>query len=43
MSLSNGRLRCPQTKPIYPDHKPPPWLSEDAARDRSNRLLGVTR
>jgi len=24
---------------VYPDHRSPPWLTEDATRDRSNRLL----
>jgi hypothetical protein len=39
MRLSDAGLRCRQTKLIYPDHRPPPWLNEDATRDRSNRLL----
>jgi hypothetical protein len=34
-------LRCRPTKLIYPDHRLPPWLTEDAPRDRSNRLLCV--
>jgi hypothetical protein len=33
------RLRRRPTKLIYPNHRPPPWLNEDATRDRSNRLL----
>jgi hypothetical protein len=41
MRLSDAGLRRRPTKPIYPDHRPPPWLNEDAARDRSNRLLDV--
>jgi hypothetical protein len=32
-----------QTKLIYLDHRPPPWLTEGATRDRSNRLLAVYR
>ena len=35
-------MRQRQMKLIYANHRPPPWLTEDAARDRSNRLLGVT-
>jgi hypothetical protein len=38
--LSDARLRDRQPKLIYPDHRLPPWLTEDAPRDRSNRLLG---
>jgi hypothetical protein len=40
MRLSDAGLRRQQTKLIYPDHRLPPWLNEDATRDRSNRLLG---
>jgi hypothetical protein len=29
-----------QAKAVYPNHLHPPWLDEDATRDRSNRLLG---
>src|SRR5258708_33581548 len=32
-------LRRHKTKLIYPNHRLPPWLTEDATRDRSNRLL----
>ena len=39
MRLSDAGLRRRQTKLIYPDHRSPPWLTEDATRDRSNRLL----
>ncbi len=39
MRLSDAGLRCRQTKAVYLNHRPPPWLSEDEARDRSNRLL----
>jgi hypothetical protein len=41
MRLSDAGLRRRQTKLIYPDHLPPPWSTEDATRDRSNRLLEV--
>ena len=40
MRLSDAGLRQRRTKAVYPDHRLPPRLSEDAARDRSNRLLG---
>ena len=39
MRLSDAGLRCREAKLIYPDHRSPPWLTEDATRDRSNRLL----
>jgi hypothetical protein len=39
MRLSDARLRRLKTKLIYPDHRLPPWLNEDATRGRSNRLL----
>jgi hypothetical protein len=39
MRLSDAGLRRRQTKLIDPDHRPPPSLTEDAPRDRSNRLL----
>jgi hypothetical protein len=39
MRLSDAGLRQRQTKLIYPNHRLPPWLTEDATRDRSNRLL----
>jgi hypothetical protein len=39
MRLSDAGLRRCKTKQIYPNHRPPPWLTEDATRDRSNRLL----
>jgi hypothetical protein len=39
MRLSDAGLRCRPTKLIYPDHQPSPGLTEDAPRDRSNRLL----
>jgi hypothetical protein len=42
MRLSDAGLRQRQTKAFYPNHRLPPWLTEDARCDRSNRLLGVT-
>jgi hypothetical protein len=39
MRLSDAGLRRHEAKLIYPNHRPPPWLTEDATRDRSNRLL----
>src|ERR1700722_2444092 len=39
--LSDARLRNRQTKMLFPDHRLPPWLTEDAPRDRSNRLLDI--
>ena len=44
MRLSDaGLLHQRQTKAlIYPNHRLPPWLTEDAAPDRSNRLLDET-
>src|SRR5260370_2931911 len=41
MRLSDARLRCRKSKQLYPDHRLPPSLTEDATRDRSNRLLAV--
>jgi hypothetical protein len=38
--LSDAGLRRRQTKILYSNHRLPPWLTEDAPRDRSNRLLG---
>jgi hypothetical protein len=39
MKLSDARMRCRQTKLLYLKHRSPPWFTEDAPRDRSNRLL----
>src|ERR1700733_6693020 len=39
MRLSDAGLHQRRTKPLYPNHRLPPWLTEDATRDRSNRLL----
>jgi hypothetical protein len=41
MRLSDAGLRQRQTKALYLNHRPPPWLTEDDSRDRSNRLLGI--
>jgi hypothetical protein len=43
MRLSDAGLRYRPTKLIYPNHRFPPWLTEDAPRDRSNRLLEADR
>jgi hypothetical protein len=40
MRLSDARLRRHTTKLSYPNHRLPPWTTEDDTRDRSNRLLG---
>jgi hypothetical protein len=37
--LSDAGMRRRQTEPLYPNLRLPPWLTEDATRDRSNRLL----
>ena len=40
--LSDAGLRQRQTELIYPNHRPPPWPTEDASsRARSSRLLGA--
>jgi hypothetical protein len=39
MRLSDAGLHQRQTKALYPNHRPPPWLTEDATRDGSNRML----
>ena len=39
MRLSDAGLRQRQTKALYLNHRSTPWLTEDAPRDRSNRLL----
>ena len=41
MRLSDAGLRRRPTKLIDPDHRLSPWLTEDATRDRSNRLLDL--
>ena len=43
MRLSDAGLRRRQTQPLYSNHRFPPWLTEDAARDRSNQLLDGNR
>ena len=40
MRLSDAGLHRRRTKALYPNHRFPPWPTEDATRDRSNRLLG---
>src|SRR5258706_10207004 len=40
MRLSDAGLHPRQTKLIYPDHRPPSWLTEMLPRDRSSRSLG---
>jgi len=37
--LSDAGFHWRPTKLIYPNHRLPPWLTGDAPRDRSNRLL----
>ena len=39
MRLSDAGLHQRRTKALYLNHRPTPWLTEDATRDRSNRLL----
>jgi hypothetical protein len=39
MRLSDAGLHQRQTKALYLNHRLPPWLTKDATRDRSNRLL----
>ena len=39
MRLSDAGLHKRQTKAVYLNHRLPLWLTEDATRDRSNRLL----
>jgi hypothetical protein len=41
MRLSDAGLHPRQTKALYPNHRLPPWPTENATRDRSNRLLGT--
>src|SRR5579859_6974135 len=41
MRLSDAGLHLRQTKVLYPNHRLPPWPTEDATRGRSNRLLEV--
>src|SRR5271154_4089698 len=40
MRLSDAGLHQRQTEALYPNHRSSPWLTEDATRDRANRLLG---
>ena len=41
MRLSDAGLHQRRTKTFYLNHRLPPWPTEDATRDRSNRVLGV--
>jgi hypothetical protein len=41
MRLSDAGMRQRKTKLIYPNHRPPPWSTEAATRDRSSRMLEV--
>ena len=41
MRLSDAGLHQRPTKLIYPNHRPSPWLTGGAPRDRSNRLLDI--
>src|ERR1700722_9280834 len=41
MRLTGAGLHQRRTKALYPYHRLTPSLTEDATRDRSNRLLGV--
>ena len=41
MRLSDAGMRQRKTKLIYPNHRPSPWSTKAATRDRSNRLLEV--
>src|SRR5579863_476812 len=43
MRLSDAGLHQRRTKALYSNHRFPPWLTEDATRDRSNRWLGHYR
>jgi len=38
--MNDTRLRCRQSKLFNRHHPPPCYVTEDATRDRSNRLLG---
>jgi len=40
MRLSDAGFHQRRTKPLYFNHRFPPWPTEATARDRSNRLLG---
>jgi hypothetical protein len=41
MRFSDAGLRRRETKLLYLNHRPSPWLTDDVPRDRSNRLLDV--
>jgi len=40
MRLSDADMRRHESKALYVNHRLPPWPTEAAAHDRSNRLLG---
>jgi hypothetical protein len=42
MRLSDAGLHQRQTKALYPNHRLPPWATEDVTRDRFNRLLDAS-
>jgi len=41
MRLSDAGVRQRKTKLFYPNHRPSPWSTEAASRDRSSRMLEV--
>ncbi len=43
MRLSDAGCVDEKRRLIYLNHRPSPWFTEDAARDRSKQLLGVDR
>jgi len=43
MRLSDAGLRRPKTKLIYPNHRLPPWLTEDNTPRSLQLLLDVKR
>src|SRR5450631_4223745 len=40
MRLSDAGLRCRQTKLIYPNHRLPPWLTEDSTPRSLEPIVG---
>jgi hypothetical protein len=40
--MSDARLRRLKTKLLYPDHRSPPWLTEDATPRSIELLLDVS-
>jgi hypothetical protein len=41
MRLSDAGLRRTKTKLIYPNHRFPPWPTEDATRDSLPLIVGA--